>query len=141
MTRYFLFILILLFCLGCKRQPGKIAITISLTDSNRSVSVKGFDKAVIGDIGRDTDKSVWQGLLPVYKMPADTDLKDFQTAQPGMYMVKDSVVIFKPDTPFKKGQAYFLRYYPHDEGTDAWQYIRDRKRTGSQEHRDLIFKY
>src|ERR1700759_1777826 len=127
MARYFLVILILLFCLGCKRQQGKIAITISLTDSNRSVNVKGFDKAVIGDIGRDTDKSVWQGLLPVYKMPADTDLKDFQTAQPGAYIVKDSIVVFKPDTPFKKGQTYFLRYYPHDEGTDAWQYIRDKK--------------
>ncbi len=131
----------LLLGFGCTNQPNKINIAINLTDSNHSVSVKGFDKAVIDDIGRDTDKSVWQGLLPVYKMPPDTDLKDFQSPQPGAYIVKDSIVVFKPDTPFKKGQAYFLRYYPHNEGTDAWQYIRDHKRPGSQGHTDLIFKY
>jgi hypothetical protein len=129
------------FCLGCTSQHNKTNITITLIDSNHSLSIKGFDKAIIADIARDTETGVWQSLLPVYKMPVDTDLKDFQVVQPGQYSVRDSVVVFKPDTPFKKGQAYFLRYYQHDKNTDAWQFIRDKKRPGASTYTDLIFKY
>jgi len=139
MRKYIL--LILLLCLGCMHYPPKVNIKISLTDSNRSLKISGFDKAIIADIGRDTANDVWQSLLPVYKMPADTDLKDYQNAQPGNYKVADSVVVFTPDTAFKKGQTYFLRYYQHTEGVDAWQYIKDKKRPGSLSYKDLVFKY
>jgi hypothetical protein len=131
----------LTFCLGCTRQSSKLAITISLTDSNRSLIIKGFDKAVIADIGRDTGSGAWQSLLPVYKMPADTDMKDYQNTQPGNYRVLDSIVVFTPDTAFKKDQAYFLRFYHYDKGTNAWHYIRDKKRPGDISYTDLIFKY
>ena len=133
--------LVLILCLGCTRQPPKIDIKISLTDSNRSLKISGFDKAVIADIGRDTANDAWQSLLPVYKMPADTDMKDYQKAQPGNYKVEDSVVVFTPDTLFKKGQSYFLRYYPHAEGASAWQYIKDKKRPGDLSYKDLVFGY
>jgi hypothetical protein len=134
-------LLILLLCLGCTHYPPKVDIKVSLADSNRSISIGGFDKAVIADISRDTANDVWQSLLPVYKMPADTDLKDYQDAQPGNYKLADSVVVFTPDTAFKKGQTYFLRYYQHTEGVDAWQYIKDKKRPGSLSYQDLVFRY
>ncbi|MDB5136150.1 MAG: hypothetical protein JWP37_2753 [Mucilaginibacter sp.] len=133
--------LVLIFCLGCTHKPAKINVAISLADSNHSVKIKGFDKAVIADIGRDTANGIWQSLLPVYKMPADTDMKDYQNAQPGNYRVADSVVVFTPDTPFRKGQVYFLRFYQHTEGVNAWQYIKDKKRPGSLSYTDLTFKY
>jgi len=134
-------ILGLLFCLGCTHPSPKTTIKINLTDNYRSLTISGFDKAVIADIGRDTANDAWQSLLPVYKMPADTDMKDYQKAQPGNYKVADSLVIFIPDTAFKKGQSYFLRYYPHAEGTSAWQYIRDKKRPGDLSYKDLVFSY
>jgi len=93
--------------LGCTHKSGKINITTSLIDSNRSLKISGFDRAIIGDIGRDTTIGIWQSLLPVYKMPADTDLKDYQDAQPGNYKVKDSVVVLNQTLRLKKGSFIF----------------------------------
>ena len=133
--------LILLFCWGCARKQEKLNLAINYTDSNRSVKISGFDKAVIADIARDTTNDVWQNFLPIYKMPADTDMKDYQQEQPGKYKFADTVVVFTPDTPFKKGQVYFLRYYPHTESEDAWQYIKGKRRPGTLSHKDLVFSY
>ena len=133
--------LLIIFCWGCTHQAPKINIAINLTDSNHAVSIKGFDKMIIVDIARDTANGAWLSLLPVYKMPIDTDMKDFQKAQPGKYVVKDSLVIFKPDTPFRKGQVYFLRCYQYAQGANAWQYIGDKKRLGSLSYKDLIFSF
>ena len=131
----------LIFYLGCADKPPKRNIIVSLADSNHSVRITGFDKAIIDDIGRDTANGVWQSLLPVYKMPADTDMKDFQNAQPGNYKVVDSAVVFTPDTAFKQGQAYFVRWYQYDKAKDAWQYIRQKKHGSSTSYNDLLFKY
>ena len=140
--KYIGILFLLLLCLGCTHHSPKVDIKINLTSSNRSLTIHGFDKAVIADIGRDTaNNDAWQSLLPVYKMPADTDMKDYQKAQPGNYVVADSVVIFTPDTSFKKGQSYFLRYYPHAEGASAWPHIRDKKRPGDLSYKDLVFGY
>jgi hypothetical protein len=133
--------LILMICWGCARKQGKLNLTINFADGNSSVKISGFDKAVIADIARDTANNVWQSLLPVYKMPVDTDMKDYQQEQPGKYRFADTAVVFIPDTPFRKGQVYFLRYYPHTESEDAWQYIKDKKRPGTLSHKDLVFSY
>lgn len=132
---------LLLFCLGCTHYPPKIHIEVSLADSSRSIKIIGFDKAIIAEIGRDTSNDAWESLLPVYKMPADTDMKDYQNVQSGKYRVVDTVVIFTPDTTFQKGHSYFLRYYQHTEGVDAWQYIKDKKRPGSISYKDFVFRY
>ncbi|WP_426669589.1 hypothetical protein ACPPVU_25660 [Mucilaginibacter sp. McL0603] len=133
--------LLLVISIGCTKKQAKLNLTINLIDSNRSVKISGFDKAVIADIARDTANNIGQSLLPVYKMPADTDMKDYQQEQPGKYKFADTSVVFTPDTPFKRKQAYFLRYYPHNESEDAWQYIRDKKRPGTLGHKDLVFSY
>src|SRR5580658_3511222 len=102
-------LLLILLWFGCLNHPSAVIIKVSLTDSNRSLQISGFDKEVINDIAQNSADSAWQALLPVYKMPVDTDMKDFQNTQPGKYAVKDSLVIFTPDTAFKKGQVYFVR--------------------------------
>ena len=136
-----LLFLAVIICFGCSNHPKPVDVKISMTDSNRSLKITGFDKLIIADIGRDTNNEAWQSLLPIYKMPADTDMKDYQNVQPGKYVVMDSLVIFTPDTTFKKGQAYFLRYFQHDQGTSAWQYLRQKKRPGSLSYKDLVFSY
>jgi hypothetical protein len=133
--------LAVLICIGCSNHPKRVDVKISLTDNNRSLKIAGFDKLTIAEVGRDTSNEAWQSLLAVYKMPADTDMKDYQNVQPGKYTVQDSVVIFTPDTAFTKAQVYFLRYIRHDEGTSAWQYIREKKRPGSVSYKDLVFSY
>lgn len=131
----------IIICVGCSNHPKPADVKISLTDSDHSLKIAGFDKLIIAEIGRDTNNEAWESLLPVYKMPADTDMKDYQNAQPGKYVVQDSLVIFTPDTAFKKGQAYFLRYFRHDEGTSSWQLVREKKKPGSITYKDLVFRY
>ena len=133
--------LTVILCVGCSNHPKPVDVKIGLTDSNHSLKIAGFDKLIIAEIGRDTNHEAWESLLPVYKMPADTDMKDYQNVQPGKYVVQDSLVVFTPDTAFKKGQPYFLRYFRHDEGTSAWQYVRQKKRPGSISYKDLVFSY
>lgn len=92
------------------------------------------------DIARDSDKNVWQNLVPVYRMPADTDMKNYQPVQPGQYLLKDSAVVFTPDTPFVKGQTYFVRNYRLGEGATLMDYIKGRSQPGKVHFIDLIFK-
>ena len=133
-------LLIGIFLYGCFASPDQ-KLEIGLTSDHHSLKIAGFDKAILAEISRDSSVEAWQSLLPVYRMPKDTDLKDYQPTQPGTYKIADSLVIFTPDTAFVQGQTYFLRYYQHKEHTSAWEYIRDKKRPGALSHKDLVFKY
>jgi hypothetical protein len=131
---------LLLLCFGCNQRPKTPALHISLIDNNRAVKIKGLDYAIINEINRDSVPGIWQGLLPVYRMPVDTDLKSYQPIQPGSYQLKDSAVVFTPDTPLVKNQTYFIRYYQFGEGNSIWDFIKGKKRPGSTRYTDLSFK-
>lgn len=135
-----LLILLLLCLAACTPAKHPAAVSISLINNGQSVQFKGLDYVVIQDIGRDTNKDVWQSLVPVYRMPADTDMKSYQPVQPGHYQLKDSVVVFTPDTPFVKGQTYFVRNYRLGEGAALIDYIKSRSQPGKVRFIDLIFK-
>ena len=130
----------LLIFVGCKDKPIVNTIHISLIDSGKNLKISGLDYAVMQDINRDTTANIWQNLIQVYKMPADSELKDYQPIQPGKYAVKDSDVIFIPDTPFSPNQTYFMRYYQYDKGSTAWDYIKNHQKPDKKQYRDLIFK-
>ena len=133
-------LILALFCLACTHKSKTPAIHISLVNNNRSVKISGLDYAIISEINRDSVAGIWQGLLPVFRMPADTDMKDYQPAQPGKYHLTDSVVVFTPDTPFAKNQAYFVRYFKFGEGNGALDYIRGKKKLGSTHYVDVVFR-
>ncbi|HEY4327075.1 MAG TPA: hypothetical protein VGN20_24020 [Mucilaginibacter sp.] len=133
-------VILIILCIGCTPKSKAPAIHISLTDSNRSVKFKGLDYAIISEINRDSVSGIWENLLPVFKMPIDTDLKNYQPMQPGRYQLKDSAVVFTPDTPFVKGQSYFIRYFEFGENSDKWAYIKGIKQLGKIPYKDLIFK-
>jgi hypothetical protein len=134
-----IFILFAACCLGCtsKTMP---AVQISLADSSRSLKITGLDATILGAISRDSSVKVWQSLIPVYKMPADTDMKDYQAPQPGNYQVSGSTVIFTPDTPFTKQQNYYVRHYRYTDGNSIWDYIKQQKKLGKPAYTDLPFK-
>ncbi|MDR3695539.1 hypothetical protein [Mucilaginibacter sp.] len=137
MKRQALFFLLLCFGCGHRKAP---AVHISLVNNNQSIQFKGLDPAIMGEVTRNASPGVWENLIPVYRMPADTDLKDYQPIQPGNYQVKDNVIVFTPDTPFTKGHTYFMRYYQFEGGTRPWDFIGGRKRLGSVSHQDLVFR-
>ncbi len=78
--------------------------------------------------------------MAVYKMPADTALKDYQPIQPGRYVVKNGALFFTPDTPFVWQQIYFVRYYNYSGNKTIWDYLRGKTTKGQLHYTDLIFK-
>ena len=132
-------LLSLLFVIACKNDRPQAIIKISLANGGHSLKITGIDPIILNEIARDT-ASNWQSLFPVYKLPADTDLKDYQPEQPGRYRVIDSVVNFTPDTPFTKQQTYFLRYYRHGDDKNASDFIRGKNRPGQLYYTDMVFK-
>ena len=134
------FLSLLIFsCMGCSNTPKSPVIHIGKIDQERSIKISGLDVAVIQDIARDSSGANWQGLMPVYKMPADTEMKNYQPMQPGTYHIADGAVIFTPDTPFVSHQTYFVRYYKFDTGNKLTDFIGGRNRPGSLHYIDLIF--
>jgi hypothetical protein len=131
--------LLLLFCISCTVKPPEASIKIVLVDSNNSIKITGLNSLIIQDIARDTSNH-FESLVPVYKMPIDTDLKNYQPIQPGKYLVKDSALIFTPDTVFTKHQTYFVRYYRYGDDNSIWAFIKGKKYPGKIPYTDLIFK-
>ena len=131
------FVIILL---GCGSKHHHNVIKIALADSGRSLEVTGIAEDILQEINRDTVTTVWQTLVPVYHMPADTDMKDFQRPQPGKYLVNGSAILFTPDTPFVKQKIYFVRYYQYGEGNTEWDFLKQQKKLGKTPYIDLIFK-
>jgi len=131
--------LLLFFCCGCGHEPITPKVHIALVDSNHSLKIAGIDPVILNDIDRDSIKN-WQSLFSIFRLPADTDLKNEQPTQPGRYLVKSGAVVFTPDTPFVIRQAYFLRYYNYAGGKTIWDYIRGRTKPGQLHYTDLIFK-
>ncbi len=129
--------ILILFCVACSKKPKAPIIHVALADS--SIKITGIDYAIAGEINRDSVPEVWENLVPVYRMPADTDLKDYQPTQHGVYKLQDSAIVFTPDTPFVKGQTYFLRYYQF-AGTDIWDYVRGKRKLRSIPYTDFVLK-
>ena len=113
---------------------------ISLDSSKQTLKITGLNNVIVQDINRDTTANKWQQLIPVYRMPVDTDMKDFQPIQPGKYLVKDSLIFFTPDTPFARQQTYFVRHYHYDEDRSVWSFIKGERHAGKINYTDLIFK-
>lgn len=134
-----LWLLVICVCLGCAQSNPKIAIHISLINNKQSLKITGIDKAIMQDINRDTVNS-WQSLFAIYKMPLDTDVKNYQPAQPGKYLLADSALVFTPDTPFTRQQTYFVRYYNYTGNKSIWDYAKGKTQLGKLHYIDLIFK-
>ncbi|WP_461449629.1 hypothetical protein [Mucilaginibacter sp.] len=129
-----------LFLVGCQSKTRQNTIHISLVDNGKILKIAGLDYAIMQEINRDTTTNIWQNLIQIYRMPTDSDLKDFQPIQPGKYVIKNSSLIFSPDTPFALHQTYFVRYYQYDKGSTAWDYIKNNQKPGKKQYIDLIFK-
>jgi len=132
-------LVLIFFCIGCISKSQPPVIHIGKINHERSVKISGLDAAIIQDIARDSSGANWQGLIPVYKMPADTDMKNYQPVQPGTYHIADGSVIFTPDTPFMSHQTYFVRYYKLDTGNQLTDFIAGRNKLNNLRYNDLKF--
>ena len=132
--------LLLLICLGCIKKPGQISLTVSVIDKN-TISIGNVDNNLLANLAKDTIAyEQWKNLLPVYRMPADTDMKDYQQPQPGRYTLKNNAVIFSADTPFQKKGVYFVRLYHLQDDSNVWALLKGQWKQGSPAYKECIFK-
>jgi hypothetical protein len=139
MKKTILFLALTILC-ACTQSAKSPTVTITKT-ANNAIKFSGLDLTTIQNLNTDSaSASAWQSLIPVYKMPKDTDAKDLQPVQPGKYVVLDSLVIFTPDTPLQQGQAYFARCYLYGKGSSVWQQVKNHQKLTDRKYIDLILK-
>lgn len=90
-------------------------LKIRLTADSSSVELYHIPLQVIDELRSESlQYEQWQNFFAVYEETADPDMRDFQPALSGSYALQDSMVVFKPDTVFQKGTAYFSRCYTRE---------------------------
>lgn len=131
-------------CVGC-RAPScnqTNAINIRLSKDSQSVYISGLDYSILQEMKKDSlSQENWQGIFPVYRMPADTDMADLQPEQPGTYKVTDSLLTFKPDTAFKKHGQYMVRFYGNGSNFSTSNLIRSKSNLKGQSFTEVVFKF
>lgn len=131
--------LLFFICLGCAKKPGQPALEVSVVNAN-TITIQNTDDNLLANTSQDTiPNQQWQALLPVYRMPADTDMKDYQNPQPGKYAIKNNAVIFAADTPFKKGQTYFARFYHFQDDSNSWTLLKGDWKQHTSQYRECVF--
>ena len=121
---------------------SKQADTIHMAIAGNSIKVTGVPNITLRGMERDSMPiQAWQSLLQVYRMPADTEMKNYQPITPGNYRVSANAVVFTPDTAFLKGHTYFARYFHYDKAITAMDLVLQRRTLGRGTYIELVFKY
>lgn len=121
---------------GCGKAPDRFDVQFQ----RGAIHISGIDPAFLAGIKSDTTTAIWQKALPVYRMPADTEMKDYQQPQPGKYQLSGDEVIFRPDTPFRHNQTYFVRYYHFGEGKSIWDAVKGKNNIRNAAYSEKILK-
>jgi hypothetical protein len=134
-------LIILLFLTSCQGNPVS-EVHLSVDKKLRAVKITGLTTITLQGIKRDTiTTEAWQSLFPVYAMPADTSLRNYQRPLHGRYVLTNNAILFTPDTAFSNGQTYFVRYYHYDKPITAIDLLLHRRALGRGTYTELIFKY
>ncbi len=142
-TRLIYLLLFVVAFVGC-HGGSKIKDTtyIHLSRDSQTVILGGLEYAALQQLKKDTlNLQAFQDLFPVYKMPADTDMKDYLKAQRGTYQITDSLIIFKPDTAFAKHQAYFARFYGYTVDNSAARLAQGKANLNGPKFKEVIFQF
>ena len=132
---------LLLTLSACKSKPAS-NIKITIDHTHQAIKITGVAATALYGIQHDSlDTAGWHALFPVYKMPADTEMRNYQPYIKGKYDINGGVVSFTPDTAFKTGQTYFARWYRYDEPLSATDMAMRTRKPGETPFIELIFKY
>lgn len=101
---------------SCKQQNKKEStlnrLLITLTTDSNAVELSGLSTDILEELRADSLKDAhWINFFAVYEEPSDPEMRDFQPALEGTYLIIDGLIRFKPASIFKPGTAYFARSY------------------------------
>ena len=132
---------ILLTLAACKYKPAS-TIKITVDHTHQAIKVTGVAATALYGIQHDSPNTeAMQNLFPVYKMPADTEMRNYQPTIKGRYGINGNNITFTPDTAFKTGQTYFARWYRYDQPLTATDMAMRTRKPGETPFIELIFKY
>ena len=134
----------MMICVGCHSADVSQHdnIRIILSRDSQQVCVSGIDYSVLQEFKKDSPTTAgFRQILAIYRMPADTDMKDYQNEQSGVYSITDSLIIFKPDTPFKRHQTYFARFYGHSLGNTPADLAQGKGNLKAPKFTETTFKF
>lgn len=132
---------LLLILAACREKPAT-PVTVLPDKAHGMVKAMGISLVTLNGLRRDSlGAEFFEGLFPVYAMPADTDLRNDQPPIKGRYGITDSAITFTPDTPFVTGRTYFARYYHYDDRITGIDLALHRREMGKPTYTELIFKY
>jgi hypothetical protein len=134
-------IMISLLLAGCTAANQHQQLRVSVKNDSL-IQISGMEANTLAGLAADSlSVEQWQQLLPVYPMPADTDMKDFAQPCPGRYFIKSAQVAFVADTPFAKGKMYFVRSYQfHDDSGSGWDIFKSKWKSRKPQYQEVIFK-
>lgn len=96
-------------------KTANSGIKIRLTPDSSAVELYSIPLNILEELRADSlEANQWKDFFAVYEEPEDVEMRDFQTAIDGAYIVKDSLIVFVPNKSFTKGRSYFSRCYTKD---------------------------
>jgi len=116
---FYISVIIFLTYYGCgpaeKEIKANTGVRIELSRDSSAVELQRIPSYAIKEFLADSmETQQWQNFFAVYEEPLDKEMRDFQPAIEGDYLVKDSLVSFIPTIGFKKGISYFSRCYTRE---------------------------
>ncbi|NCD69480.1 hypothetical protein [Mucilaginibacter agri] len=131
--------LLCLICCGCVKKDNQQAFGVKVMGAN-AIGFNNVDYNALANLQQDSlTTAQWQAILPVYRMPADSDMKDFQQPQPGRYQLKDSTLVFLADTPFRQHSRYFARYYRLHDDSNVWTLLKGKWKHSTPQYTECTF--
>jgi hypothetical protein len=129
-------------CVACNSTVKQDnTVSIHLSNDSQTVYISGLEYSILQEFKKDSlTTETWHGIFPVYIMPADTELKDFQKEISGTYQVTDTTLVFKPDTAFKKHQQYLVHFYGNGENYSTVNLLRSKSKLKGQNFKEVIIK-
>jgi hypothetical protein len=87
-------------------------LIIRLNSDSSSIELLGLASPVLEELKSDSlPDSLWKNFLAVYEEHDDPEMRDFQPALEGIYIIEGELIRFKPKNKFRENQLYFARCY------------------------------
>jgi len=94
--------------LGCS-SGGQAPLSIDFSADSASVVFKHVNPAGLLQLkNAGLPDSVWNDLISVLQTPSENDTAIVESPLPGKVLLKDSVIVFQPDSSFVKGRTYLV---------------------------------
>ncbi len=130
---------------SCKQEKIKenasSAMQIRLSADNTAIELHNIPAYIIDEFQADSlQNSQWENFFAVYEDIPDPEMRDFQPALLGSYVIVDGLVRFTPGSDFRKGTSYFARCYTKSLLREPQDIISSRKLFSTGDFIEYQFK-